>query len=50
MAWTVDGLAIKPYPGGQGEIGFGSTSGGLCGVFVSSSYATCGLCRLSMMV
>ena len=29
VAWTVDGLASKPYPRGQGETGFGSTSGGL---------------------
>ena len=29
MAWKVDGLASKPYPGGRGETGFESTSGSL---------------------
>ena len=29
MARTIDGLASKPYPGGQGETGLGSTSGTL---------------------
>ena len=29
MARTVDRLASKPYPGGQGEIGFEFTSGSL---------------------
>ena len=29
MEWTVDGLANKPYPGGRGETGIGSTLGSL---------------------
>ena len=29
MEWAVNGLARKPYPGGRGETGIGSTSGSL---------------------
>ena len=29
VAWTVDGLASKPYPRGQGETRFEATSSGL---------------------
>ena len=25
VSWTVGGLASKPYPGGRGETGLGST-------------------------